>query len=236
MAQRAALDAARARQAAAAAALDSQEAEAQRTAQAAQDDATLAAQAAARLAARADSLRGAIKAMAQAQLQAQARAVQEAAAAAHQFKDTDAARKRLSALSVPPGPGLAAAPKILLVAGQVAQGWGAPAEDGPATGVTFSTAPAAFVSSPCAGRIGFAAPFRSYGRLMIVECGGGYDFVLAGMDRLDAAVGTHVDAGEPVGRMPDYDPATRKDRPGLYVELRHAGTPIDPTPFLGGRK
>jgi septal ring factor EnvC (AmiA/AmiB activator) len=67
---------------------------------------------------------------------------------------------------------------------------------------------------------------------MIIECGGGYDFVLAGLDRLDAAVGAQVRAGEPVGRMPDYDPAGKAAKPGLYVELRRGGQPVDPMPYL----
>jgi septal ring factor EnvC (AmiA/AmiB activator) len=120
------------------------------------------------------------------------------------------------------------------VAGPVLRTWGSPAEDGPATGITFGSAPGAFVSSPCAGRVAFAAPFRSYGRLLIIECAGGDDVVLAGLERLDAPLGRAVRAGEPVGRMPDYDPGKTRGRPGLYMELRSAGLgqPQDPVPFL----
>jgi len=171
--------------------------------------------------------------MTRAQAQAAARAAQDAARADRQNQGAqNAARARQVALSRPAGPGLAGAPLVTPVAGRIVRAWGAPAEDGPATGVTFSTAPAAFVSSPCTGRVGFAAPFRSYGRLIIVECGGGYDFVLAGMDRLDAVVGAQVQAGEPVGRMADFDPAESADRPGLYVELRRGGSAVDPMPYL----
>ncbi len=227
----------RARQQVAAAALDQQVGAAKAQEQAAQDDAGAAAQAASVLAAQANDLRGAINAMAAAQQQAASRAAQEAAAAERkrQGAAAQAARTRQAALSRPAGPGLSGAPKITLVAGRIVRAWGAPAEDGPATGITFGTAPGAFVSSPCTGRVGFAAPFRSYGRLMIIECGGGYDFVLAGLDRLDAAVGAQVHAGEPVGRMPDYDPAASAAKPGLYVELRRAGQPVDPLPYLNGK-
>jgi septal ring factor EnvC (AmiA/AmiB activator) len=41
-----------------------------------------------------------------------------------------------------------------------------------------------------------------------------------------------VRAGEPVGRMPDYDPAGKAAKPGLYVELRRGGQPVDPMPYL----
>ena len=124
-------------------------------------------------------------------------------------------------------PGSLAAP----VAGRVTRGWGQPAEDGPATGITYATPPGAFVSSPCAGRIAFAAPFRSYGQLVIVECRANsdrtsLDIVLAGLARIDAAPGHAVKQGEPVGRM------AGSAAPLLYVELRCGGTPIDPAPFL----
>ncbi len=228
-----ALGAQRAQQQQQAASLDRQLTQAQALARAALDESGAAALQASLLAAKAADLRGAIAAIAAAQLQAAARAAQEAALSARQNRRSAAAdRARAAALSRPAGPGLAGAPHIALVAGQVARAWGAPAEDGPAIGVTFSTAPAAFVASPCTGRVGFSGPFRSYGRLIILECGAGYDFVLAGLDRLDAAVGTRVRAGEPVGRMPDYDPGKAGDRPGLYVELRRGGQPVDPMPFL----
>jgi septal ring factor EnvC (AmiA/AmiB activator) len=190
-----------------------------------------AALAASLLAAKAADLRGAVAAMTKAQLQAAAWAAQDAARA---DREKQVAGQK-SAPARPAGAGLAGAPLVTPVAGRIVRAWGAPAEDGPATGITYSTAPAAFVSSPCTGRVGFAAPFRSYGRLIIVECGGGYDFVLAGMDRLDAAVGAQVRAGEPVGRMADFDPAQSADRPGLYVELRRGGAAVDPMPYFKGK-
>jgi septal ring factor EnvC (AmiA/AmiB activator) len=165
-------------------------------------------------------------------------AEQQAAAQKQQLLlQAHAEQARLAALSRSAGPGLSASvPKATLVAGRLVRAWGATTEDGAATGATFSAAPAAFVASPCAGRVGFAAPFRSYGKLMIIECGKGYDFVLAGMDRMDVPIGHAVRAGEPLGRMPDYDAAHGTDRPGLYVELRKNGVAIDPMPYLNNTK
>jgi septal ring factor EnvC (AmiA/AmiB activator) len=158
---------------------------------------------------------------------------QAAAEKQKQLLAANAEQKRLAALSRTAGPGLSAAvPKATLVAGRIVHAWGETTEDGTATGITYAAAPAAFVSSPCMGRVGFAAPFRSYGKLMIIECGKGYDFVLAGMDRMDVPVGQSVRPGEPIGRMPDYDAAHATEKPGLYVELRRNGAPIDPMPYL----
>jgi septal ring factor EnvC (AmiA/AmiB activator) len=214
--------------------LDRQVAAAQTLERAAQDESGAAALAASLLAAKAADLRGAIAAMTSAQNSAAARAAQDAAVATRENASAAAgARVRADSLGRPAGPGLAGAAPVSLVAGHLLRGWGAPAEDGPAIGVTFGTAPAAFVASPCTGRIGFSGPFRSYGRMLIIECGAGYDFVLAGLGRLDAAVGVHVRAGEPLGRMPDSNGVSKSE---LYVELRRAGQPVDPMPYLASSR
>jgi septal ring factor EnvC (AmiA/AmiB activator) len=118
---------------------------------------------------------------------------------------------------------------ITLVAGKIVKNFGAATEAGPTTGMTIAASPGAVVLSPCQGRVGFAAPFRSYGKLIILECGHGDDFVLAGLGRLDAAIGQAMSKGEPLGRMGEGSP------PVLYLELRRAGTPVDPAPFLALR-
>ncbi len=74
----------------------------------------------------------------------------------------------------------------------------------------------------------FAGPFRGYGQLLIIAHGEGYHTLLAGIDRVDGAVGQLLLAGEPVGQMG----ASPGRKPELYVELRHDGDPIDPTPWL----
>lgn len=144
------------------------------------------------------------------------------------------ARQQVAALARPAGPGLGGPGARLTapVAGHIVRAWGDHTETGPALGLTYRPAPNARVVSPCTGRVAFAGPFRSFGRLLIVDCGGGYDMVLAGFERLDAQVGRSVRAGEPVGVMPGWNPEMPGNRPGLYVELRHDGQRVDPGPFL----
>uniref|UniRef100_UPI001F1C56D5 murein hydrolase activator EnvC family protein n=1 Tax=Falsiroseomonas oryziterrae TaxID=2911368 RepID=UPI001F1C56D5 len=121
--------------------------------------------------------------------------------------------------------------RALPVAGRVVTAFGESQPGGPHRGLTFAAAGGARVVSPCAGRAAFAAPFRSYGLLLIVDCGGGYHFVLAGLDRLDVAAGQRLLAGEPVGVL-----AETGGRGGsLYVELRRGGQPVDPRPWFAAR-
>jgi septal ring factor EnvC (AmiA/AmiB activator) len=97
--------------------------------------------------------------------------------------------------------------------------------------LTFAASAGARVVAPCGGRVVYSAPFRSYGLLLIVDCGGGYHFVLAGLDRLDAAAGQRLLAGEPVGVLA----STGGSGASLYVELRRNGQPVDPRPWFAVR-
>ena len=54
----------------------------------------------------------------------------------------------------------------------------------------------------------FAGPFRSYGQLLIINAGGGYYLLLAGMERINVSLGQFVLAGEPVAVMGDGSKAT----------------------------
>jgi len=63
---------------------------------------------------------------------------------------------------------------------------------------------------------------------LIIDHGTGYHTVLAGLGRIDTAVGRRLLAGEPVGVMS----AAGGDAPELYVELRRDGEAIDPLPWL----
>lgn len=234
------LAAAQARQQAQAAALDQQIAAATAGQKQAQSDATAAARNAQDAAAKADTLRGALAELV-AQRAAEAERARADAARAAQQKRADqeaAAEARLAATRSPSGAAAlasAAQPHGQLttpVAGTVVRAWGDATAGGPSNGISYRAAPDARVVAVCNGRVAFAAPFRSYGLLLILDCGGGYHTVLAGFERLDVKVGQTVAAGEPVGVMPGWDPATTGDRPTLYVELWREGKPVNPAPWL----
>ena len=120
----------------------------------------------------------------------------------------------------------AEASNIMPVAGRLLRDFNAPGEGGPARGLTFAASPGARVTAPCGGSVVFAAPFRSYGRMVILDCGAGQHLVLAGLERLDVGGGQRIHAGEPVGVLPS------SGQPTLYVELRRRGEAVDPRGFI----
>ena len=241
------LTAAQAAQAAQAAELDREIAATASGRREATGEAEAAAHRAADLAARAEGLRAVIASIETERRAAEIRAREEASAADRlkQTETAQAARRRQAALAMPNANGTIAASArpggqlLVPVAGRASRRWGERTDAGPSTGITYQSPPSARVISPCGGRVVFGAPFRSFGLLLIVDCGGGYHAVLAGMERLDAQVGRSVQAGEPVGVMPGWDPkgdaGAAGGRPGLYLEFRRGGLAVDPTPWLRSR-
>jgi septal ring factor EnvC (AmiA/AmiB activator) len=103
-------------------------------------------------------------------------------------------------------------------------------------GVSIASRAGAQVTAPADGWVVYAGPFRSYGQLLILNVGGGYHVLLAGMDRISVDLGQFVLAGEPVAVMGNSSQvaailATGSSQPVLYVELRKDGTPVDPGPW-----
>ncbi len=103
-------------------------------------------------------------------------------------------------------------------------------------GVSIATHAGAEVTAPCDGWVVYAGPFRSYGQLLILNAGGGYHVLLAGMERISVDLGQFVLTGEPVAEMGSGSQvsaavASGTKQPVLYVEFRKDGTPIDPSPW-----
>jgi len=135
--------------------------------------------------------------------------------------------------------------------GVIVRGFGERTTTGSKTrGVTWQTRQAAIVVAPWEGRVVFAGPFRSFGRILIIDHGEGYHSLIAGLERLDAEIDQWVLAGEPVGvaggetannslkrggrtSKGQADGSTKQTRgPNLYVEFRHNGQPINPLPWI----
>ncbi|MBX6425710.1 MAG: murein hydrolase activator EnvC [Variibacter sp.] len=103
-------------------------------------------------------------------------------------------------------------------------------------GISVATRAGAQVTAPCDGWVVYAGPFRSYGQLLILNAGGGYHVLLAGMERISVDLGQFVLTGEPVavmggGPRTAATVAMGSSQPILYIEFRKDGTPVDPSPW-----
>jgi murein hydrolase activator len=111
-------------------------------------------------------------------------------------------------------------------------------------GLVIATREQAQVTAPADGRVEFAGPFRSYGQVLILNTGGGYHLLLAGLDQVSAQTGEFLRAGEPVGQMGNGPSSVtllgdviQDKRPVLYIEFRNSTEAIDSAPWwIGGMK
>jgi septal ring factor EnvC (AmiA/AmiB activator) len=108
-------------------------------------------------------------------------------------------------------------------------------------GISLAARPAAQVTTPCDGWVVYAGPFRSYGQLLILNAGGGYHVLIAGMERISVNIGQFVLTGEPVATMGSTSRvasilAANASQPVLYIEFRKDGTSIDPGPWWVANK
>ncbi|MCC6890574.1 MAG: peptidoglycan DD-metalloendopeptidase family protein [Hyphomicrobiales bacterium] len=92
------------------------------------------------------------------------------------------------------------------------------------------------ITAPCDGWVVYAGTFRNYGQLLILNAGGGYHVLLAGMERISVDLGQFVVTGEPVAVMGGGAQSTAviaggSGQPVLYVEFRKDGVPVDPGPW-----
>ncbi|MBX3560400.1 MAG: peptidoglycan DD-metalloendopeptidase family protein [Sphingomonas sp.] len=149
-------------------------------------------------------------------------------------------RARLSAeLGALPGPvprpgaaperAAAAIPYRLPVAGRLVTGVGEISDGGVhSRGLTFETAAGAEIVAPANGRVAYAAPFRGYGQVVILDHGRGWTSVITDLGRLDVAAGANVGRGDRIGR------AGAGNAPQVTVELRREGRPVPIARLISG--
>lgn len=115
----------------------------------------------------------------------------------------------------------------LPVVGRIVAGLGEVNDSGVRSrGVTIAAQPGGQVVAPAPGRVSFAGAYRGYGKIVIVDHGGGWTSLLTGMIGLSVAVGDTLNAGAPVGRAGSDDSR-------ITVELRRGGRPVDIVAMIG---
>jgi septal ring factor EnvC (AmiA/AmiB activator) len=93
-------------------------------------------------------------------------------------------------------------------------------------GMVWRTETSATVLSPADATVDYAGPLKGQGVVLILKLNGDYRVVMTGLDRVTAAPGGKLAAGEPVGRM------ASNGAPELYLEMRHGSEPVNPARWL----
>jgi septal ring factor EnvC (AmiA/AmiB activator) len=101
------------------------------------------------------------------------------------------------------------------------------------SGVVFDAPFGAPVRAVAAGRVRYAGWFRGYGRLVILDHGGGYYTVSGHLAELRVSVGDGVERGAPIGTVGDSGSLSG---PRLYFEIRRGAEPLDPRQWLAERR
>jgi len=111
-------------------------------------------------------------------------------------------------------------------------------------GLVLATRPRALVTTPWPATIRYRGPLLQYGNVMIIEPGGGYLLVLAGLETVYGEVGEVLAAGAPLGLMGGGEPGVAeflgtiqdgggaRDTETLYMELRLGTEPVDPAEWF----
>ncbi|MBJ3786424.1 murein hydrolase activator EnvC family protein [Devosia sediminis] len=105
---------------------------------------------------------------------------------------------------------------------------------GLAQGQSIMTRADAQVVAPADGWVLYKGPYLNYGQIVILNTGGGYTALLAGLDTITADIGQFVQLGEPLGTMGSrtigrtVTTNAGNEQPTLYIELRQNNEPFDP--------
>lgn len=138
-----------------------------------------------------------------------------------QIADAPEERESAQSASAPPR-------YILPLQGRLVAGFGERIEGRPdSRGIVLAARSGSQAVAPAAGRIAFAGTYEGYGRIVIIEHANGWTSLVTGLTRLDVEVGEPVVSGSPLGVTGPGDPI-------VIVELRRAGTPVNPLRYVAG--
>jgi septal ring factor EnvC (AmiA/AmiB activator) len=98
-------------------------------------------------------------------------------------------------------------------------------------GVTIQSAEGTPIRAVYGGNIIFADWFSGYGRIIIVDHGGGYYTLYGHLSEVKVTVGEEVEADRVIGLVGD---SGSLEGSALYFEIRLHGKPVDPSPWFKG--
>ncbi len=118
--------------------------------------------------------------------------------------------------------------------GRIVNRFGTPYADGKlrTSGVLINTPEEADIKAVHYGRVVFANWLRGFGLMTIVDHGDGYMTLYGHSSSLYTSPGDWVDAGEPIAQA---GRTGGTQDPAVYFEVRHNGTPDNPSRWLGSR-
>lgn len=111
-------------------------------------------------------------------------------------------------------------------------------------GLVVEAGPRTLVTAPAAGQVRYAGPFLDYGYVVVIAPRADVLVTLAGLARLDVAMGAALAAGDLVGALggagrdeqehviPGQGPTGETPMETLYIEIRHGQEAVDPAPWF----
>ena len=102
-----------------------------------------------------------------------------------------------------------------------------------AKGAQLLSRPGSTVYAPFEGKIVYAAPYRSFGNLVVIEHEGQGATLLAGLHSFAISVGVWVRQGAPLGLMAAQAASKSSQAPRLYFEFRVNQESVDPLALVG---
>jgi septal ring factor EnvC (AmiA/AmiB activator) len=94
-----------------------------------------------------------------------------------------------------------------------------------ARGIRLAVSQAARIVAPAAGTISFAGRYRSYGKIVIIEHGNGWNSLITNLDSVQVTKGQTIDQGALLGRA-------GRNLPEIGLELRKNGRVMDVAAML----
>lgn len=99
-------------------------------------------------------------------------------------------------------------------------------------GITIRSTEGTPVRAVFKGKVLYADWFRGYGRIIILDHGGGYYTLYGHLSAINAEVGQEIETDEVIGLAGD---SGSLEGAALYFEIRQHGKPLDPKPWFASK-